>query len=58
MLEEGRQLLVDHQAEIEACPDDVYLSTIPQDGYIWVDREPAHSSFVDNSGNNVKIGLF
>ncbi|KAI1785804.1 hypothetical protein LXA43DRAFT_976030 [Ganoderma leucocontextum] len=52
VLEEGCQLLVNHQAEIEACPDDVYLSAIPQDGYT------SDSSFIDRNGNNVTIGLF
>ncbi|KAI1787126.1 hypothetical protein LXA43DRAFT_736074 [Ganoderma leucocontextum] len=58
VLEEGCQLLVNHQAEIEACPDDVYLSAIPQDGYTSVDREQQDSSFIDRNGNNVTIGLF
>ncbi|PIL29479.1 hypothetical protein GSI_08421 [Ganoderma sinense ZZ0214-1] len=57
VLEGGCQLLVDHQAEIEACPDDVYLSKIPQEGYTSADREP-ESSFIDRNGHNVKIGLF
>ncbi|KAM5544479.1 hypothetical protein V8D89_002139 [Ganoderma adspersum] len=57
VLEEGCQLLVNHQAEIEACPDDVYLSKIPQEGYTSVDRQP-ESSFIDRNGHNVRIGLF
>ncbi|KAI0742097.1 hypothetical protein C8Q80DRAFT_175748 [Daedaleopsis nitida] len=33
LLDEGRQLVVNHYREIDQCPDDVYGSSIRQDGY-------------------------
>ena len=59
VFEKGRQLITDHLAEIEACPDDVYASDINQDGSIPEDRvlRPPIVQ-VNRRGNNLKIGLF
>ncbi|TBU41152.1 hypothetical protein BD309DRAFT_992596 [Dichomitus squalens] len=58
-LEQGLRLLSDHLHEIEACPDDVYLCGIRQDGYNSDDEELKRPlAQVNRKGKNLKIGLF
>ncbi|KAI1784461.1 hypothetical protein LXA43DRAFT_1122898, partial [Ganoderma leucocontextum] len=54
LLDEGRQLVVDHYAEIEECPGDVYRSAIRQDGCSPIERGFG-SSLVDRNGNRVSL---
>ncbi|KAM5544468.1 hypothetical protein V8D89_002128 [Ganoderma adspersum] len=57
LLDEGRQLVVDHYAEIEECPGDVYRSAIRQDGYTPIEGGFGPESLVDRDGNPVALGV-
>ena len=57
LLDEGRQLVVDHYVEIEECPGDVYHSASRQDGYTPVEGGFGSESLGDRGGNPVTLGV-
>ncbi|KAI0742092.1 hypothetical protein C8Q80DRAFT_1197930 [Daedaleopsis nitida] len=56
LLNQGRQLLIDHFAEIDACPDDVYGSSIYQNGHI-PDSFVDGVAVVDANEKHMAIGV-
>ncbi len=46
--------MIDHYAEIEQCPGDVYRSAIRQDGYTPIEGQFG-SSLVDRDGNQITL---
>ena len=55
LLAKGRQLVINYQAQIDACPDDVYYATttIPQDGNAQVEAP----TVVDPNEQHLGVGL-
>lgn len=55
-MSQGRQLMIDHYMEMEACPDDVYGSNILQDGQ-YSDNFESAPFVVDPSGSQTRMGV-
>ena len=55
LLAKGRQLVINYQTQIDACPDDIYYATntIPQDGNAQVEVP----TVVDPNEQHLGVGL-